>query len=57
MLCIYQLQFNMTGYTGKINEGRKLEFSTLQIAVMELKPAWHQFLRGTLQDLWTDTET
>lgn len=54
MLCIHQLQFNMTWYMGKINGGRKLEFSTLQVAIMELKT---ECLGSTLQDLWTDTET
>lgn len=31
--------------------------STSQVAIMELKPVWHQFLCGTLQDVWTDTQT
>lgn len=44
MLHIHQLQFNM----GKINAGRKLEFSALQVANMKLKT---EYLGSTLQDL------
>lgn len=54
MLRIHQLQFNITRYMGKINEGRKLESSTLQTAILKLKT---ECLGSTLQDLRTDTET
>lgn len=54
MPCSHQPLFYMTRHMGKINDDRKPEFSTLQVATIKLQT---ECLGSTLQDLQTDTET